>query len=116
MVIHRLPKHNGPRASSEFDLHTTMLATGMTHGDYISVSKDRRCLYPAKHHSSASSKIEQARPAASVKTPSKVREFLSFHSLQPTRKKCESNPFLAALPGLIHSWVEQINTDRDLSC
>ena len=72
-----------------------MLTTGMTPGDYISVSKDRRCLYPAKHHSSASPKIEQARLAASVETPSKVHEFLSFHSLQPTRKKSESNPFLA---------------------
>ena len=97
MVIHRLPKHNGPQTASEFDLHTTMLATGMTHGDYISVSKDRRCLYPAKHHSSASPKIEQARPAASVETSSKVQEFLSFHSLQLTRKKSESNPFLTGL-------------------
>ena len=97
LVIHRLPKHNGPRASSEIDLHTTMLATGMTPGDYISVSKDRRCLYPAKHHSSASPQIEQASPAASIEAPSKVREFLSFHGLQPTRKKSESNPFLAGL-------------------
>ena len=97
MVIHRLPKHYGPRATSEIDLHSTMLATGMTSEDYISVSKDRRCLYPTKHHSSASPQIEQTRPAMLVEAPSKVREFLSFHSLQPTRKKSESNSFLAGL-------------------
>ena len=50
----------------------------MTHEDYVSIIKDRRSLYPAKHRSSASSKIKQARLDKSAETPSKVREFQSL--------------------------------------